>query len=210
MKPEQRCYKPDGLTFPVQKLKILGLIPHSFQKTAVFFMVFGGFLERRIPGKNGQATLCDAHILFPDPVPFNSTESEASDVGTDFSIANSPAEEMSGAASLGQGHPAAGATLVRPSPCSRHLGVGAPPILVYFSGDWDHWGVTGVLTMGMTQRKPTMRGPASFQLNIPYSDAYVLGNGYIQPNISASTVTSHDTYANQSISLAKNGRRTLV
>ena len=27
--------------------------------------------------------------------------------------------------------------------------IGAPPILVYFSGDWDvHWGVTGVLTHG--------------------------------------------------------------
>ena len=30
-----------------------------------------------------------------------------------------------------------------------HLGVGAPPILVYFSWDWDvHWGLTGVLTHG--------------------------------------------------------------
>ena len=29
------------------------------------------------------------------------------------------------------------------------FGVGAPPILVYFSGDWDvHWGVTGSLTHG--------------------------------------------------------------
>ena len=29
-----------------------------------------------------------------------------------------------------------------------HFGVGAPPILVYFSGDWDaHWGC-GVLTNG--------------------------------------------------------------
>ena len=28
-----------------------------------------------------------------------------------------------------------------------HFGVGAPPILVYFSGDWDvHWGITGLLT----------------------------------------------------------------
>ena len=30
-----------------------------------------------------------------------------------------------------------------------HFGIGAPPILAYFSGDWDvHWGVTGVLTHG--------------------------------------------------------------
>ena len=30
-----------------------------------------------------------------------------------------------------------------------HVGVGAPPILVYFSGDWDvHWGY-GILTHGM-------------------------------------------------------------
>ena len=30
-----------------------------------------------------------------------------------------------------------------------HFGVGAPPILVYFSGDWDvHWGY-GILTHGM-------------------------------------------------------------
>ena len=30
-----------------------------------------------------------------------------------------------------------------------HFGVGAPPILVYFSGDWDvHWGLTGLLTHG--------------------------------------------------------------
>ena len=29
-----------------------------------------------------------------------------------------------------------------------HFGVGAPPILVYFSGDWDvHWGY-GILTHG--------------------------------------------------------------
>ena len=29
-----------------------------------------------------------------------------------------------------------------------HVGVGAPPILVYFSGDWDvHWGY-GILTHG--------------------------------------------------------------
>ena len=29
-----------------------------------------------------------------------------------------------------------------------HIGIGAPPILVYFSGDWDvHWGY-GVLTHG--------------------------------------------------------------
>ena len=29
-----------------------------------------------------------------------------------------------------------------------HFGVGAPPILVYFSGDWDvHWG-HGILTHG--------------------------------------------------------------
>ena len=27
------------------------------------------------------------------------------------------------------------------------FGVGASPVLVYFSGDWDvHWGITGVLT----------------------------------------------------------------
>ena len=30
----------------------------------------------------------------------------------------------------------------------NHFGVGAPPILVYFSGDWDvHWGY-GILTHG--------------------------------------------------------------
>ena len=30
-----------------------------------------------------------------------------------------------------------------------HIEVGAPPILVYFSGDWDvHWGLTEVLTHG--------------------------------------------------------------
>ena len=30
-----------------------------------------------------------------------------------------------------------------------HFGVGAPPILVYFSGDWDvHWGLNGRLTHG--------------------------------------------------------------
>ena len=29
-----------------------------------------------------------------------------------------------------------------------HVGIGAPPILIYFSGDWDvHWGY-GVLTHG--------------------------------------------------------------
>ena len=28
-----------------------------------------------------------------------------------------------------------------------HLGVGASPIFVYFSGDWDvYWGLTGLLT----------------------------------------------------------------
>ena len=33
-----------------------------------------------------------------------------------------------------------------------HFGVGAPPILVYFSGDWDvHWGY-GMLTHGHTVR----------------------------------------------------------
>ena len=30
-----------------------------------------------------------------------------------------------------------------------HFGVGAPHVLVYFSGDWDvHWGLTGLLTHG--------------------------------------------------------------
>ena len=30
-----------------------------------------------------------------------------------------------------------------------HVGVGAPPILVYFSGDWDvHSGLTGLFTHG--------------------------------------------------------------
>ena len=38
-----------------------GLIPHSFQsslfsKTSYFPCVSGGFLERRIPGKNGEGT----------------------------------------------------------------------------------------------------------------------------------------------------------
>ena len=29
------------------------------------------------------------------------------------------------------------------------IGVGAPLISVYFSGDWDvHWGLTGILTHG--------------------------------------------------------------
>ena len=33
-------------------------------------------------------------------------------------------------------------------PMGSHFGVGAPPILVYFSGDWDvHWGY-GILTHG--------------------------------------------------------------
>ena len=32
-------------------------------------------------------------------------------------------------------------------PMESHFGVGAPPILVYFSGDCDHWGY-GVLTHG--------------------------------------------------------------
>ena len=36
-----------------------------------------------------------------------------------------------------------------------HFGVGAPPIIVYFSGDWDvHWGY-GILTHGQI---PTKRG----------------------------------------------------
>ena len=34
-----------------------------------------------------------------------------------------------------------------------HVGIGAPPILVYFSGDWDvHWGY-GVLTQGQMARQ---------------------------------------------------------
>ena len=34
-------------------------------------------------------------------------------------------------------------------PMESHFGVGAPPILVYFSGDWDvHWEITGLLTHG--------------------------------------------------------------
>ena len=34
-----------------------------------------------------------------------------------------------------------------------HFGVGAPPILVYFSGDWDvHWGY-GILTHGHIFRR---------------------------------------------------------
>ena len=38
-----------------------------------------------------------------------------------------------------------------------HFGVGAPPILVYFSGDWDvHW-VYGVLTHGRMLQCQTKR-----------------------------------------------------
>ena len=33
-----------------------------------------------------------------------------------------------------------------------HFGVGAPPILIYFSGDWDvHWGY-GILTHGEVRK----------------------------------------------------------
>ena len=36
-----------------------------------------------------------------------------------------------------------------------HFGVGAPPILVYFSGDWDvHWGY-GILTHGHMAVEPS-------------------------------------------------------
>ena len=35
-----------------------------------------------------------------------------------------------------------------------HFGIGAPPILVYFSGDWDvHWGY-GILTHGQEDHGP--------------------------------------------------------
>ena len=52
------------LTRPIvypENLKLLGLIPHSFQPsffpiTSCFPKAFGDFLERRIPGKNGEAT----------------------------------------------------------------------------------------------------------------------------------------------------------
>ena len=41
-------------------------------------------------------------------------------------------------------------------PLGSHFGVGAPPILVYFSGDWDvHWGC-GILTHGHVA--PDLRG----------------------------------------------------
>ena len=40
-----------------------------------------------------------------------------------------------------------------------HVGVGAPPILVYFSGDWNvHWG-TGFLTHGHMTARKRFRGP---------------------------------------------------
>ena len=43
-----------------------------------------------------------------------------------------------------------------------HFGVGAPPMLVYFSGDWDvHWGTIWILTHGhpsWAQAAPSERG----------------------------------------------------
>ena len=55
-------------------------------------------------------------------------------------------------------------------PMGSHFGVGAPPMLVYFSGDWDvHWGY-GLLTHGQISLsvKPTTKqgigpGKPSFQ-----------------------------------------------
>ena len=42
----------------------------------------------------------------------------------------------------------AGSLIVEHTIQSYHFGIGAPPILVYFNGDWDvHWGY-GVLTNG--------------------------------------------------------------
>ena len=36
-------------------------------------------------------------------------------------------------------------------PMGSHFGVGAPPVLVYFSGDFDVHGVYGILTMAKLQ-----------------------------------------------------------
>ena len=54
-----------------------------------------------------------------------------------------------------------------------HFGIGAPPILVYFSGDWDvHWGYGG-LTHGHMNVRPRAEsvGPSSavdpYQSHIP-------------------------------------------
>ena len=47
-----------------------------------------------------------------------------------------------------------------------HFGVGAPPILVYFSGDWDvHWGY-GLLTHGHMP-KPSSPVFIAFALGLP-------------------------------------------
>ena len=46
-----------------------------------------------------------------------------------------------------------------PEMAKNHFGAGAPPIVVYFSGDWDvHWGY-GLLTHGQ-MRKRTKRSKA--------------------------------------------------
>ena len=41
-------------------------------------------------------------------------------------------------------------------PVESHFGVGAPPVLVYFSGDWDvHWGY-GIFTHGHVKTQVQM------------------------------------------------------
>ena len=64
-----------GLVFPIYKLipsfSILFNHP-SFQKLDPFFWVSGGFLERRIPGKNGESTP-RINQLLPEQLRMNKT-----------------------------------------------------------------------------------------------------------------------------------------
>ena len=64
-----------------------------------------------------------------------------------------------------------------------HFGVGAPPILVYFSGDWDvHCGLTGLLTHGQMDNQPCLKPPigawfAPGGLPVPCVPALPAGRG---------------------------------
>ena len=46
-------------------------------------------------------------------------------------------------------------TQLRAPPMGYHFGVGAPPVLLYFGGDWDvHWRITGILTLAVSLWAP--------------------------------------------------------